>query len=342
MAQFTVSKAAITGFCLVTAGLAGSISQAEARPVSTEQIIHQLKYKKSTSGPKALHRAQPKVKFKAQPHKRTLVQPNQHFRRKGGTPKTLQRIVVEPKNPIGGKSGGKYVTKRIVVEPKGPQPWQGGNKWPGKQPGFGTPPKRLQKIVVEPKGGGKVAKRIVVEPKGGGKVAKQIIVQPKGAPAPGHTPNWGKGQNGYAGYRQPGFKGYGGYATAARPASAVTYVPGADRPSIDLEVFFAYDSSILLPSAIPVLLNLGNALSDGELRGGNFLIAGHTDARGGNYYNIELSNRRAEAVRQFLLSNFNLQNTSLVAVGYGEEVLKNAANPYSGINRRVQIVNLTR
>lgn len=111
-------------------------------------------------------------------------------------------------------------------------------------------------------------------------------------------------------------------------------------PSIDVEVFFAYDSATLLPQALPKLITLGQALSDPELRGSSFLIAGHTDARGSDYYNLELSNARADAVKRFLVSNFHIDPESLITLGFGEEQLKNPYSPFSGENRRVQIVNV--
>lgn len=113
-----------------------------------------------------------------------------------------------------------------------------------------------------------------------------------------------------------------------------------DLPSIDVEVFFAYDSAALLPQALPKLITLGQALSDPELRGSSFLIAGHTDAHGSDGYNLELSNARAEAVKRFLISNFDLEPESLITLGFGEEQLKNPYSPFSGENRRVQIVNV--
>jgi len=113
-----------------------------------------------------------------------------------------------------------------------------------------------------------------------------------------------------------------------------------DLPSIDVEVFFAYDSSTILSEALPKLITLGQALSDPELRGSSFLIAGHTDARGSDYYNLELSNARAEAVKRFLVSNFHIDQESLITLGFGEEQLKNPYSPFSGENRRVQIVNV--
>jgi flagellar motor protein MotB len=47
---------------------------------------------------------------------------------------------------------------------------------------------------------------------------------------------------------------------------------------------------------------IGNryALASGELKGGTFIVAGHTDAKGGDTYNQGLSERHADAVKRFL------------------------------------------
>jgi outer membrane protein OmpA-like peptidoglycan-associated protein len=111
-------------------------------------------------------------------------------------------------------------------------------------------------------------------------------------------------------------------------------------PSVDMEVFFAYNSAVIDPSAFAGLYALGQALTDPRLYGHNMLIAGHTDASGSDYYNQSLSERRAWSVKSFLISNFPIDPQSLIAVGYGEEQLKDWYNPTSGINRRVQLVNL--
>jgi outer membrane protein OmpA-like peptidoglycan-associated protein len=112
------------------------------------------------------------------------------------------------------------------------------------------------------------------------------------------------------------------------------------RPSIDLEVYFDYDSAEITPKAAPDLMNLGKALSDPELAGGVFLLSGYTDAKGGEEYNQRLSERRAMAVKRFLTERFRLPDESLVTAGYGKEQLKNPAQPFAAENRRVQIVNL--
>lgn len=112
-------------------------------------------------------------------------------------------------------------------------------------------------------------------------------------------------------------------------------------PTIDLTIYFKYNSAAITPKSIPTLIKLGRALSDKALKDGTFLVGGHTDARGSDEYNLVLSQKRAMAVKKFLLENFGLEYTKLVAVGYGEEELKNYDYPESGENRRVQVTNLT-
>ncbi len=112
------------------------------------------------------------------------------------------------------------------------------------------------------------------------------------------------------------------------------------RPSVDMEIYFAYDSAVITPQAMPALIRLGQALSDNRLSSGTFMIAGHTDAKGSEVYNQNLSQRRARAVREFLVTNFGIDPRRLIAVGYGEEQLKRRDAPEAAENRRVQIVNL--
>jgi len=112
-----------------------------------------------------------------------------------------------------------------------------------------------------------------------------------------------------------------------------------EKPHIDLEINFDFDSSAVGPKALPPLLALGRALSKDEFKGTTFLIDGHTDAKGGEAYNQALSERRAEAVKRVLIEQFNLPADTLIAVGFGKTHLKNPADPFGGENRRVQIVN---
>jgi OOP family OmpA-OmpF porin len=131
-------------------------------------------------------------------------------------------------------------------------------------------------------------------------------------------------------------------APPVTPDDAVARAETKEAPSIDLEVFFAYKSAAITPQAAAALTPLGKALSDPRLAGDAFLIAGHTDAKGGADYNLTLSQQRAEAVRQFLITRFKLDGARLVAKGMGPTRLKVPAQPLAAENRRVQIVNLSK
>ncbi len=110
---------------------------------------------------------------------------------------------------------------------------------------------------------------------------------------------------------------------------------------MDLEVNFDFNSANIGPQAQDVLNQLGTALRDPRLLNALVLLAGHTDAKGGDGYNKDLSDRRADAVKEFLVARFGLRPENLIAVGYGKERLKNPADPFGPENRRVQVVNMS-
>ena len=113
-------------------------------------------------------------------------------------------------------------------------------------------------------------------------------------------------------------------------------------PSVDLEIHFAYNSAVITPQAVEVLTVLGRAVSDERLAAQTFLIAGHTDAKGGSAYNLKLSQARAEAVRRFLIEYFAVEPKRLMAMGFGDRHLKSPRTPFADENRRVQVTNITR
>jgi outer membrane protein OmpA-like peptidoglycan-associated protein len=116
-------------------------------------------------------------------------------------------------------------------------------------------------------------------------------------------------------------------------------VKESEAPNVDIQIFFAFDSADILPEARSSLDELGKALSDPKLKGASFLIAGHTDAKGSEDYNLALSQRRAESVKAFLVKTYHVSDGRLSVIGFGEEQLKNKENPLADENRRVQIVN---
>jgi outer membrane protein OmpA-like peptidoglycan-associated protein len=113
-----------------------------------------------------------------------------------------------------------------------------------------------------------------------------------------------------------------------------------DKPNIDLEITFDYNSADISAKSLPAVQTLGKALSNPDLRGSTFVVAGHTDAAGGEGYNQELSERRADSIKRYLTEKFGISGTDLVTVGYGKSKPKDVANPMDPANRRVQVVNM--
>jgi outer membrane protein OmpA-like peptidoglycan-associated protein len=113
-----------------------------------------------------------------------------------------------------------------------------------------------------------------------------------------------------------------------------------DKPKIDLEINFDYNSADISAKSLPSVQALGRALSNAELKGSTFVVAGHTDAAGGEAYNQELSERRAESIKRYLVDKYSITGSDLVTVGYGKSKLKDPNQPMAETNRRVQVVNM--
>ena len=116
---------------------------------------------------------------------------------------------------------------------------------------------------------------------------------------------------------------------------------GAIRPAItgssNLAVGFALDSSTLDSAGRMQAEALLAALRGPGLAGKYLIIAGHTDSTGGREYNIDLSQRRARALVDYLAIN-GVSRTLLDPIGYGYD------RPLAGLsageprNRRVEVV----
>jgi outer membrane protein OmpA-like peptidoglycan-associated protein len=113
-----------------------------------------------------------------------------------------------------------------------------------------------------------------------------------------------------------------------------------DKPNIDLTITFDYNSANISAKSLPEVQKLGRALTNDNLKGSTFLLAGHTDAAGGDAYNQELSERRADSIKRYLMDNYHIAATDLVTVGYGKSKLKDPNQPLAEVNRRVQVVNM--
>jgi outer membrane protein OmpA-like peptidoglycan-associated protein len=112
------------------------------------------------------------------------------------------------------------------------------------------------------------------------------------------------------------------------------------KPNIDLEINFDYNSADISAKSMPSVQALGKALTNPDLKGSTFVVAGYTDAAGGEAYNQDLSERRADAIKRYLVDKYSIAASDLVTVGYGKTKLKDPSQPMSEANRRVQVVNM--
>ncbi len=111
------------------------------------------------------------------------------------------------------------------------------------------------------------------------------------------------------------------------------------NPTLDLTVNFDFDSATLRSDGRELLGRLAKALGDERLATFKFRVEGHTDAKGTEAYNDQLSQRRAEAVVTFLVSS-GVGADRLEPIGKGFKELLSPSDPLSAANRRVRVVTL--
>ncbi|MCV0426079.1 MAG: OmpA family protein [Roseibium sp.] len=120
--------------------------------------------------------------------------------------------------------------------------------------------------------------------------------------------------------------------------TAETLVVDPETKAIDagfnLLVSFEYASARLSPAAKANLREFAKGIGDPDLKSANFVIEGHTDGIGSVAYNQRLSEDRAQAVTEFLVS-LGVDRVRLKTVGYGKTRPK-AANINDPSNRRVE------
>lgn len=133
-------------------------------------------------------------------------------------------------------------------------------------------------------------------------------------------------------------------ADGAGPASAAGAAPGRPAVNADAEptpdalalpVQFAFDSAAIQPAARAQLDALAEGIRLLDARQA-VVIEGHTDGRGTAAYNLGLSRRRAEAVKQYLVDEHGLDARRLHTVGYGPTRPLSDTDVDAPRNRRVQ------
>ncbi len=105
-------------------------------------------------------------------------------------------------------------------------------------------------------------------------------------------------------------------------------------------VLFATNSARIRPESTPTLLEIGTMLqANPDLR---IAIEGHTDSDGATEFNQDLSERRAAAVLEYLVSEMKIDADRLEAMGFGETkpLTSNDTPEGKAQNRRVDLVRV--
>ncbi len=109
------------------------------------------------------------------------------------------------------------------------------------------------------------------------------------------------------------------------------------------DLLFDYNEFQLRPDALESLRKLGELIQRNPHA--NFTIEGHTDSFGPDEYNLLLSQRRADAVKEWLVVDMRIDPVRIATIGLGK---KRPLAPATGtieqqqLNRRVEIVIRTR
>ena len=135
---------------------------------------------------------------------------------------------------------------------------------------------------------------------------------------------------------QPGAGPEAGKTRSLTVQSEPLKLPPPQPRSVSVRLQFDFDSARLRAQSMPVLMNLARAMQGDRLNSSKFAIIGHTDAVGRFDYNMALSARRADAVREFLLQH-GVDDGRLSVQGRGSTALLNPQQPAAAENRRVEI-----
>lgn len=112
-------------------------------------------------------------------------------------------------------------------------------------------------------------------------------------------------------------------------ANGNPYVPGTQR-LLETTFYFEYDRSVLKPESLSALEMHAETLRTHPDR--KIVIEGHADERGTREYNLALGERRADAVRAFLLAA-GVTPRQIQTVSYGEERPEEAGSGESSWSR---------
>jgi outer membrane protein OmpA-like peptidoglycan-associated protein len=123
-------------------------------------------------------------------------------------------------------------------------------------------------------------------------------------------------------------------------ANKITPIPQDESDSEDnalsMQLLFESNSAELTEAVQEQLKPVGKALAS-DTSDAKFIIEGHTDAAGDDFYNKVLSQKRAESVKSYFVAA-GVNPSRFTTVGKGKSNLFDSSNPTSQLNRRVRLI----
>ncbi len=109
-------------------------------------------------------------------------------------------------------------------------------------------------------------------------------------------------------------------------------------PQVAIDIQFDEDATVVRPESYQMLGRVADTLYHPSLSGSKFLIVGHTVSTGKRDYNLILSQRRADAIRDIMIGTFKVSPKRLQAIGLGEEQMLDNLRPAAPVNAQVQLI----
>jgi outer membrane protein OmpA-like peptidoglycan-associated protein len=125
--------------------------------------------------------------------------------------------------------------------------------------------------------------------------------------------------------------------TVPKPVNLVEKQLTEQKRAVTYGIYFDFNKDTIKPESEPVLKQIVQAMTDNP--DWKLTVEGHTDNIGGDAYNLDLSKRRAAAVKEALVTRFHISPDRLANDGYGASrpVETNDTLEGRARNRRVEL-----
>lgn len=153
---------------------------------------------------------------------------------------------------------------------------------------------------------------------------------------PAGAPVGNQGQNG------PMLNGTGPAAAVGSSGAAALEQALTQNRKVDIySVYFSFNSDVIRDESQPTLKDIAEVMRrhpDWKLQ-----VNGHTDAIGGDQFNLDLSRRRASAVKNALVGQYKINGDRFATAGFGKSQPKDTNDTLEGRarNRRVELMRIS-